>query len=223
MIQVAEAKWLRSDPMLAAQVAHRQALVAAKRDKVIAVTEGAEPAVQECLDRILDWLRENGQTEQRGHIVKRLGLPPIAIDRDDPFGTLAGLVAEDLCILQRRGDEHVLTAALLAFPSGWTLAEKIGKPMMRIHKPVPSYDRTIGARVQRMFDNLPTGRILGRANLHPADNADLFAPMPENRPPEARHQQRLFERSEWQTISRLPQSGAILFTIHVSIALPEDQ
>ena len=47
--------------------------------------------------------------------------------------------------------EHILTGAVLCFPSSWTLSEKLGKPLLRIHMPVASYDSQMGARVQRMF------------------------------------------------------------------------
>ncbi len=53
----------------------------------------------------------------------------VAIDPADPFLTLSQLVQEDLCLHHKRGEEHVLTAALLCFPAAWTLAEKIGRPL----------------------------------------------------------------------------------------------
>jgi hypothetical protein len=130
--------------------------------------------------------------------------------------TLSRLVQEDLCLLDKRGDEHVLTAAVLGFPAGWTLAEKLGHPMMRIHRPVAPYDEGIGARVQRMFDNLPEGRILGRANLHRESEGHLWRAQSEADPKPDRSRA-AFERSEWQTIRRVPRTDAILFTIHTSV------
>ena len=64
----------------------------------------------------------------------------VAIDRGDPMGTLGHLVQEDLCLMEKRGEEHVLTAAVLCFPASWRLADKIGRPLEAIHVPVPEYD-----------------------------------------------------------------------------------
>ena len=54
---------------------------------------------------MLDWLAENGA----GYVIsaKEVRRPDgvsVAIDRDDPMGTLGHLVQEDLCLLEKRGD-----------------------------------------------------------------------------------------------------------------------
>jgi hypothetical protein len=56
--------------------------------------------------------------------------------------------------MERRGDEHVLTAAVLCFPASWHLADKIGRPLTTIHVPVKVYDETLARRVQRLFDGV---------------------------------------------------------------------
>jgi len=89
----------------------------------------------------------------------------IPIDRADPLGTLGHLVQEDLCLMERRGAEHVLTGAVLCFPASWRLSEKVGRPMIGIHEPVREYDATLARRVQRLLDGVRTGRPLLRFNV----------------------------------------------------------
>ena len=141
----------------------------------------------------------------------------VAVDRTDPLLTLSRLIQEDICILERRGEEHVLSAALLCFPAAWTLAEKLGRPLTRIHVPVPAYDDGIAARVQRLFDGVQAGRPLWRANLLRYDNSDLFQPYTEAMRRKVGAPDSPFERSERQTVFRLPRTGAVVFAIHTTV------
>ena len=172
----------------------------------------------ELYDTILDWLSRRADFGIGAHEALTPDGRSVALDRSRPLLTLSQLVAEDLCVMERQGDEHVLTAAVLGFPAGWTLTQKLGWTLSRIHQPVPPYDETVGRRVQRMFDNLQPGRIAGRANLHPADVPDLWLPRREGEPkPHHARQGAPWIRSEWQTIRVLPVTGALIFTIHTSV------
>lgn len=122
---------------------------------------------------------------------------------------------EDLCILEKPAGaaEHVLTGAVLCFPSAWTLAQKIGRPLMRIHAPVEEYDEGIGRRVQRLFDGVQVGRPLWRFNWLPTDDTALFRPKLEYAD-KIRAAGMAYLRSERQTILRLPRTRAVVFGIH---------
>ncbi len=216
MYPVAPGEWLRVDAAWAAQIAEKARLVAQRRADVIGVLPGAEAACDELLDAVLAELPQHGFAVGQG--VTRPDGVTVAVDRDDPLGTLSRLVQEDFCIHQKQGDEHVLTAALLCFPAAWTLAEKIGHPLRRIHVPVARYDAGIAARVQRMFDMVPGDRPLWRANLLRYDDPALFQPHTEANPRPVGRPTSPYLRSERQTIRRLPRSGAVVFTIHTSLA-----
>ncbi|MEL7183461.1 MAG: heme-dependent oxidative N-demethylase subunit alpha family protein, partial [Pseudomonadota bacterium] len=135
--------------------------------------------------------------------------------------TLAHLLQEDLLLLQRRGEEHVLIAGVLCFPASWTLAEKMGRPLSRIHRPVPAYDDALAGRVQRLFDHVRPGRPLWRANALGYADAALYQPMTEAAPRPVDGAIR-FLRSERQTVLRLPKTGAILFAVHTYV-VPVDR
>jgi hypothetical protein len=139
------------------------------------------------------------------------------VETDGPcFAVLNELLQEDLLLLDRRGDEHVLIAGLLCFPAHWRLEDKIGRPLTRIHLPIPSYDADLAARVQRLFDRVPPGRAMWRANVLPHHEAVLHRPRSEHTPRTPRSEAR-FLRSERQTVLRLPRTGVVLFAIHTWI------
>ncbi len=124
---------------------------------------------------------------------------------------------EDFCVLQPRDGEQVLTAALLCFPAAWTLPEKLGRPLSGIHAPVAPYDAGIAVRVQRMFDGVQPERGLRRANLLRYDLPDLFQPHTEGAPRPVGIANSPYERSERQSVIRLPETGAVVFSIHTTV------
>ncbi|MBR9651757.1 heme-dependent oxidative N-demethylase family protein [Thalassovita aquimarina] len=209
------ADWLIVDEAYAGQMAERERLLKGRRDAVIAMESGAAPAVAELLDRVLGFLRgQTGFCIAADHVIRPDGAR-VAIDRDDPLGTLGMLVQEDLCVMEKRGDEHVLTAALLCFPSNWTLREKFLRPLIGIHVPVDAYDDNIAKRVQRLFDGIGVDRPLWRFNLLWYDNNTLHNPRSETC---AHHtvdrDAATHLRSERQVLMRLPETQAVVFSIH---------
>ena len=207
------AAWLRVDEAFAAQMAERARLLETRREDVLAVTEGAGPAVDELLQFVLDWLAEHGAGyDISAKEARRPDGVTVAIDRADPMGTLGHLVQEDLCVMERRGAEHVLSAAVLCFPASWRLSEKIGCPLTAIHVPVPEYDDGIARRVQRLFDGVQPGRPLWRFNLLGYADPALHQPRARVTPGETADLPYL--RSERQCVLRLPETRACVFSIH---------
>ncbi len=209
-------EWLRIDAVWGAQLAEKARLVAERRDDVIRVLPGAEAACDELLATVLAELPLHGFGVE-GDVVLRPDGVSVAVDRTDPLVTLSRLVQEDFCIHQKQGEEHVLTAALVCFPSSWSLAEKIGRPLTRIHMPVPEYDG-IAARVQRMFDMVSADRPLWRANLLRHHDPALYHAYTEANPRPPGRADSPYLRSERQTLRRLPRTDAVVFTIHTSVA-----
>lgn len=212
-------EWLMVDEAFEAQLAERARLLAERREDVLAETEGARPATEELLGFVLDWLAQNapGYAVGQGSVRRPDGVE-IAVDRDDPLGTLGHLVQEDLCILEKRGEEHVLTAAVLCFPASWRLAEKIGRPLTTIHVPVPSYDDGVARRVQRLFDGVQPGRPLWRFNVLSYEDDTLHQPRSRDEPGTVEEAGDYpFIRSERQCVLRLPETRACVFSIHTYV------
>lgn len=203
--------WLRVDEAYAAQMAYREKLLATRPEAVLYESDakggtGAE-VLAETL-RILPKLGFNvGETEVTCPDGRR-----VTLDDAAPLRTLGHLVQEDICILQKQGDEHVMTAAVLCFPANWRLAEKINRPLTGIHVPVPEYDDNIATRVQRLFDGVQVGRPLWRFNKLRYVDPDLHQPY-KRETGEAMP----YTRSERQCILRMPRTQAVVFTIHTYV------
>ena len=133
---------------------------------------------------------------------------------------------EDMCLLSRKPDEeqYRLIGAAVAWPSDWTPADKIGLPLRALHEPIQGYEEQLATPVDTFMDKLKPGAIFGRCNWFIAATGDMrwvqgasaahdFANVtPENAGAT------LFVRSERQTLRKLPETGAILFSIGVYVA-----
>lgn len=208
--------WLRVDDAYPGQMALRDQLIAEQPQVVLGTLPEVQEAAAELYALILARLAEQpgyriGQTEalrpDGGHV---------ALDPAQPFATLGRLVQEDLCLLQAQGDEHVLTGAVLCFPASWSLTEKLGRPMISIHRPVPAYDPDIARRVQRMFGALRPEQPLWRMNALVYVDPDLHQPRREEDRRTDRHGGQ-YLRAERQTLLRLPRTKAVLFAIHTYV------
>ena len=114
---------------------------------------------------------EAAQAEALEMVRSHLGLPSPAVESSAPLDAAARMVEEDLCLLQLTDGEYRLTAASVASPSYWRLADKLGKELLDIHNPVPELRTRIGARMRQFFHKLPAGRIFMRGNwfIHASD------------------------------------------------------
>lgn len=213
--------WINLDETYAQQVAYRRQLIAERRDLVFWQSDHATDAVTEVCQEVCELLPKLGFSLTSRHVFCPDG-SEVDREADNPLVTLGKIVQEDICILQKQDDEHALTAAILCFPAGWTLAEKAGRPLTRIHARVDSYDDSMARRVQRMFNGVQTGRPIWRNNYLPYDNPDLFQPLTEaeaaKHPTCANANTAPYLRAERQSILRLPKTQAVVFTIHTYVA-----
>ena len=132
---------------------------------------------------------------------------------------------EDMCLLARRGDEDIyrLIGAAVAFPTDWQPAKKMGLPLAAMHQPIDNYAEQLASPVDRFMAKLKPDAIYGRCNwfVAPTDALRWVGEPPERAfahvTPENAGET-LYVRSERQTLRRLPETGAILFTIGVHVA-----
>ncbi|AVL54723.1 DUF3445 domain-containing protein [Roseobacter denitrificans] len=210
-----DGQWLRVDEAYASQMAYRRRLIAERRDDVLWQSDAACAAIAELFDRVQEKLPSLG-FGRAGH---QIHCPDGVVIDDQQDGALAILgktLQEDFCILQKQGDEHVLTAAVLCFPASWTLAEKAGRPLSDIHAPVKDYTADIAKRVQRMFNAVRAEQPLWRNNMLGYADPDLFQPRREDDPDRqaGKAETSPYMRAERQCILRLPKTSALVFTIH---------
>ncbi len=208
--------WLRVDDAFAGQMALRDRLIAGSAAQVHTLLPQGQAAAEELLARVLSELARVPDYAVGAGKVRRPDGVEVALDPGQPLLTLGRLVQEDLCLLQEDGAEHVLTGAILCFPASWTLAQKIGRPLLAIHAPVPAYDAGLARRVQRLFDAIRPEQPLWRMNYLTYDDPTLHQPRREGerRPRPEGH---VFVRCERQVLLRLPQTRAVVFSIHTYV------
>ena len=206
--------WIRVDEAFAAQMAERERLLATRRDDVLACLPRGRAVADELLGLVLAALEGRADYAVGADAVRRPDGVSVPLDRADPLATVGRLVQGDYCLLAKEGAEHVLVAAILCFPARWTLAQKIGRPLLRIHEPVAVYDAGLATRVQRLFDGVQDGKPMYRVNFLSYHDPALFQPRREEDPPLRPEGPPGFIRSEIQTIRRLPLTGAVAFGIH---------
>ena len=216
------ADWITVDAAYADQLATKVQLIARHEADVIACLPCAREAASELLSEVLVLLAERPDFHVADATVQRPDGTRVRVDQTKPLHTLSRLIQEDVCILQKQGDVHVLTASLLCFPASWTLSEKIGRGLPAIHRPVAEYDADVAKRVQRLFDGVRVGHPIWRANLLRYQNADLYQPHREGDPREIPEESARYERSERQTLWRMPLSDAIVFSIHTTVSAVPD-
>jgi len=214
------------DERYPAELAERRDLLDKHHAEVFAATAGSELARQETLDRIVGFLPERypshfgrDGSSLCSHLTGErwnLADPPC-----DPLELAGRLIQEDLCLIGVEEGVPVLRAAVLCAPSRWRLHEKIGRPLADIHNRVPLYTGTLSTPVDRFMRHLKPGKLTERLNWSVTDDPALFQVEGKHRTgldpsfTAANAGARLFLRVERQTLSRLPQSGFVLFTIRV--------
>ena len=208
--------WTLQDDAFAGQMKERDRLIAAIPSLVHALQPRAMPAAEELYTTLLESLSTRPSYEIFPHQIRRPDGIIVPLFPDQPLLTLGRLFQEDFCLLEQEGAEHILTAAILCFPAGWTLAEKLGRPMTQIHTPVESYNPDLARRVQRMFDAIRPEQPLWRANSLIYDDPTLHQPRSEGAP-RPRPVEKLYARSERQCLIRLPKSRAVVFSIHTYV------
>lgn len=214
-------QWLEVDDAYPGQMALRDRLIAERREEVHGLMSEAAEAADELYDRVLTDLPRLGFDLGADRAVRPDGVS-VPLDNTRPLLTLGRLCQEDFCLMQPGpGGEHVLTGAILCFPAAWTLAEKLGHPLMRIHRPVAPYDADIGRRVQRLFDAIRVEQPLWRMNAHHS-RAPLFNPLPEARPHADDGAPMPLIRCERQCLLRLPHTRAVVFSIHTYLVRQGD-
>ncbi|WP_367181285.1 DUF3445 domain-containing protein [uncultured Roseobacter sp.] len=210
--------WLRVDEAYAAQMAHRRHLIATRRADVYWQDPTAADAAREVLSEALKHLPALG-FEVSGQMCRCPDGAVVDLAGDAPLLALGQILQEDICLMEKRRDAHVLNAAILCFPASWRLREKVGRPLIAIHDTVAEYDDAIARRVQRLFDGVQVGRPLWRYNRLWYDDPELFQPRSASEPRRIAPGQAeaAYQRAERQSLVRLPQTGAVVFSIHTYV------
>jgi hypothetical protein len=217
--------WLAPDAELRETLVQKGRLLTTRHGDVFRSLPEAEPAAIELLALLATHLphhfpavyRRDGERLLNGATGEKWDLEAAPLH---PLDLAGRLVAEDLCLMQESERGYRLTGATLCFPNRWRLADKLGQPLQAIHEPVPGYAPALDRPVGHFFSALKPDHVVGRVNWGIADDPALFQPIGRDADGAIDAEdagQALWLRVERQTLRRLPQSGAVLFTIRTEV------
>lgn len=216
VLPLGEDDWIVQDDAFAGQMAERDRLIASHQELVCRQLPEGRLAAEELYDVVVEKLATRpGYRIGADRAIRPDGCE-VALDRNQALSSLGRLVQEDLCLMEQSGEELRLTGAILCFPASWHLHEKIGRPLIGIHRPVESYDVDLARRVQRLFDMIRPEAGLWRMNALVYRDPSLHQPRREDDPRQDRRGG-AYLRSERQCLVRLPRTRAVVFSIHTYV------
>ncbi|QLF71198.1 DUF3445 domain-containing protein [Peteryoungia desertarenae] len=212
------ARWIEPDADLGRYLDEKHHLRTERLNDIFRATEDSLPAQRECLRLLADYLETGHPAIYRraGHVIHS-GRHSVDLTDDTmpPLMRAGLLVQDDLVIMQKCKSGWHISAAHLSFPSSWVLAEKFDRPMEEVHEHVPGFQA--GTRnatmINRIFDNLAPDLPAERFNWSINWQEKLFHPE-TGRNDTAKPDEAVI-RVERQTLTKLPETGAIVFTIRI--------
>ena len=147
----------------------------------------------------------------------------------EPLRQLSDIIEEDFMLLQEVDGAMRIVATSNAYSSSGRLASAVGQTVHWAHIPVPTLTDKLGGRIDRVLSSVHEDTPCERFNWQVTPMATLFFPhdnphqananaMHAIRDALAREPERmgelLFIRVERQTLSRLPDSRAVAFSLH---------
>ncbi|KAG9318249.1 hypothetical protein JVU11DRAFT_330 [Chiua virens] len=128
-------------------------------------------------------------------------------------------IPEDFMFVQEDPETglYVLRAGVSTSAVGWNISQKIGKPLNRIHGPVPDYKEKMEFSMDRYFSKMTCDKPIQRGSWGLEVGEPLFLQTDEAEW-QARQMQDpelslsdIYLRVDWQILRRLPKTRAIVF------------
>ena len=238
LLKIPEAEWFEIFDLeeRALQMAEKRKLRANNQDEVFISDPSALTASTEVLNLMLKHLpsirpelysqrKETIKLESHTMFEGDEWSTDLTTNAMHPLDLAARLVQEDLVIMFPPEEKKLgwwLAAGSVAFPSRWSLKEKFGQTMDIIHAPVPFYKEQLQGPTNGFFDQMPVNEIFARRNWSLHDNPSLrqdgIEKMSEgHRITSENAGEHLWLRVERQTLRKLEETGAILFTIRIHL------
>ncbi|KAG7665981.1 uncharacterized protein J8A68_000411 [[Candida] subhashii] len=209
------------------------------RNSTLFVTPEAADAIREFYDMVMTYLVTKYpmyfkvKDGEYWNLITEKKYPVNSEDVEDVVKLeeyLAENIEEDFIILlkddQSTVDEYYFKAGVFAFAAGFNPQDRFNKPLSFIHHPVPSYESKLKLSMNRYFQRMTPGQFITRSNFsvqthgkYYVDDSNKGHNLPEGFvQTELPYEELDFEnqvhyRSERQTLTKLPKSGAVVFTI----------
>ncbi|CZT16497.1 uncharacterized protein RCC_02340 [Ramularia collo-cygni] len=216
--------WLELDRNYIETVRLRKELFEKQGSDVLQVLPGSELAAKELMEMCLQFLCARYphyfQLSECNTIFHNLILQTQThLPSTSPFDVLLENIPEDFAIMLRDPStgSYTFRAGIIMSSLGWTLGSKIGKRLDEVHGPVPDYKARMSASMDRFFAKMPTDKPIQRGSWGIEVGKPLFMPAgPEREGLKAKQKldrgiEDMHLRVDWQTLRRLPLSGAVVF------------
>jgi hypothetical protein len=192
------------------------------------------PAQRELRNRVTTHLLSDhpGSFEKLDSVVRSV-ITGQTLDLDDnsvePLLQLSHLIEEDFMLLDEGSGIPRIIAAANAYSTSGRLAASVGHDMEWTHAPVPQLTEKLGAKINRVIRTVHTATPCERFNWQVTPMASVFFPhtdphaanaaamhhvAAELREDPARAGDLLWLRVERQTLTRLPDSDSVAFSLH---------
>ena len=227
------AQWLAIGPDHALFLREKRARLKANSLPFYRTTPGSLPAQIELRDRIVAHLLAQHAdvfTMADGRLVDRVEGTAHELDSPgvEPLAVISQFLEEDFILLQQVDGQDQITAASNAYSSSGRIVSSVGRSIPWAHKFVPTLNEQLGPRIDRVLGNIKADAPVERFNWlltpiasrlfpedpHAANTAavdKINAALVED---PSRAGNILWIRVERQTLLRLPESGALAFSIY---------
>lgn len=202
----------------------RQGLFNQRGQNVLCALPGSELATKELMEMCVEFLCARYPQHfslNKDNMIFRNGI--LNTDTDlkatEPLHVLLHNVPEDFAIMIRDPETGIYSfrGGVIMSSLGWDLGSKIGLKLHEIHAPIPDYREKMQFSMDRYFAKKPTDKGIQRGSWGFEIDQPLY--MPPGDPHEKYREEqdpthtidRCHLRVDWQTLRRLPLSGAVVF------------
>ncbi len=208
----------------------------------VLVTEECTAAVREFYDTVIGYMctKYPQYFVKKGAVVHNRitnDTVPLSAATEPPRSLLLALartIEEDFIILTKDprraneadGTEYFFKGGIFAFAAGFDPRDRFDTPLLFIHHPIPGYESKLKLSMNRFFDRLAPGQFVTRSNFlvqthnkfyvddqNKGHNVPKGTQLQPLRREELDFDRQVHYRSERQVLTKLPQTGAVVFTI----------
>ncbi|KAL3467630.1 hypothetical protein BJX64DRAFT_283551 [Aspergillus heterothallicus] len=216
--------WIELERNYFESLKQRKALLEQHGSNIMNYSPGTELACRELMEMVLQFVcirypHYFSLEESSTIFVNRLLGTRTDLMTTHPLHVLFDNIPEDFPIMMRdkKDGNYYLRAGYICSSIGWTFGTHFNRPLRAIHTEVNDYDK-MARSMDRFFSKLPTDQSIQRGAWFIEDWTPLFiTPEEYTINGGTRHQgetvliEQCYLRVDWQTLRRLPLSGAIVF------------
>ena len=216
--------WLELESTYKARVEQRKGLYEQYGTAVLNCLPGAEIAVKELMEMVLQFYCARYPQLFRLSQDKKIFINSILgtetdLSETEPLVVLLNNVPEDFACMLRDPETGIYSfrAGIICSSLGWNCGTKIGLKLHEIHEPIPDYKEKMQMSMDRYFAKKPTDKAIQRGSWGLEIDEPLFMPPgdPHEKLREVQNPEHTIDRChlrvDWQTLRRLPLSGAVVF------------